>query len=99
MKRILLMIAMVSLVGCGKKGPVQPSASNTEGTKPEPIKAKAIAGVKLWEFETGSYVNRNDGEVFGVQVAKDRHKTGQTFAFGGGDTYRFHECRPWWEVV
>ena len=35
MKRILLMIGLVALVGCGKKEPVQPSASNTEATKPE----------------------------------------------------------------
>jgi hypothetical protein len=28
-------------------------------------------------------VNRNDGDVFGVKVAKDRHETGQAFAFGG----------------
>ena len=28
MKQILLMIAVVALVGCGKKEPVQPSASN-----------------------------------------------------------------------
>ena len=76
-KRILLMIGLVALVGCGKKEPVQPSASNSEATKPEkergkeatqpttpkpeatkpePTKAKATAGVKLWEFETGDGV-------------------------------------------
>jgi len=33
MKQILLMIAVVALVGCGKKDPVQPTASNTEATK------------------------------------------------------------------
>ena len=76
MKQILLMIAVVAL-GCGKKEPVQPSASNPEATKPEkergkeatqpttpkpettkpePTKAKATAGVKLWEFKTGSVV-------------------------------------------
>jgi len=33
MKQILLMIAVVTLVGCGKNEPVQPSASNTEATK------------------------------------------------------------------
>ena len=66
MKQFLLMIGLVALVGCGKKEPVQPAASNTEATKPEkergkettqptkpePTKAKATAGVKLWEFET-----------------------------------------------
>jgi outer membrane protein assembly factor BamB/predicted small lipoprotein YifL len=77
MKQILLMIAVVALVGCGKKEPVQPSASNPEATKPEKemgkeatqpttpnpettkpetTKAKATAGVKLWEFETGGIV-------------------------------------------
>ena len=56
MKQILLMIAVVALVGCGKKEPVQPSASNPETTKPEPTKAKAAAGVKLWEFTTGGKV-------------------------------------------
>ena len=35
MKQILLMIAVVALVGCGKKEPVQPSATNPEATKPE----------------------------------------------------------------
>jgi predicted small lipoprotein YifL len=35
MKLILLMIGLVAVVGCGKKEPVQPSASNTEATKPE----------------------------------------------------------------
>ena len=56
MKQILLMIVMVALVGCGKKEPVQPAATNPEATKPEPTKAKATAGVKLWEFETGRAV-------------------------------------------
>jgi hypothetical protein len=71
MKQILLMIAVVALVGCGKKEPFQPTmpnleatqpttpnpeATNTEATKPEPTKAKATAGVKLWEFETGGGV-------------------------------------------
>ena len=31
----LLLIAAMALVGCGKTEPVQPSASNTEATKPE----------------------------------------------------------------
>ena len=72
MKQILLMIAvvaLVALVGCGKKEPVQPSSTNPEATKPEPTKAKATAGVKLWEFETGSYVYSSpaigsDGTVY-----------------------------------
>jgi hypothetical protein len=53
MKQILLMIAVVALVGCGKKEPFQPTmpnpeatqpttpnpeATNTEATKPEPTK-------------------------------------------------------------
>ena len=40
MKQILLMIAVVALVGCGKKDPVQPSATNPEATKPEKEKGK-----------------------------------------------------------
>ena len=60
MKQILLMIAVVALVGCGKKEPVQPSASNPEAKKP---------GVALWEFETGDWVNSSpaigsDGTVY-----------------------------------
>ena len=56
-KQFLLMIGLVALVGCGKKEPVQPSASNT------------VAGVKLWEFETGGLVESStaigsDGTVY-----------------------------------
>jgi hypothetical protein len=72
MKQILLMIAvvaLVALVGCGKKESVQPSASNPKATKPEPIKAKTTAGTKLWEFETGGGVYSSpaigsDGTVY-----------------------------------
>ena len=91
MKQILLMIAMVALVGCGKKEPVQPSATtpeptkpeketgkeatqlttpDTKVTKPEPTKAKAVAGVKLWEFKTGGAIGESspaigsDGTVY-----------------------------------
>ena len=67
---IALLAFHLFLGGCGKKEPVQPAASNpeatkpeketgketTQPTKPEPTKAKATAGVKLWEFETGSKV-------------------------------------------
>ena len=61
MKQILLMISLVALVGCGKKDPVQPSASNTEATKPEPTKginqtSKVAIGTPIWEFETGDAV-------------------------------------------
>ena len=60
MKQVLLMIAVVALVGCGKKETgkeaTQPTTPNPEATKPEPAKAKAVVEVKLWEFETGSYV-------------------------------------------
>ena len=34
----------------------QPTTPKTQPTKPEPTKAKAVAGVKLWEFVTGSAV-------------------------------------------
>ena len=49
MKQILLMITVGALLGCGKKEPVQPATSNPEATKSEPTKAKATAGIKLWE--------------------------------------------------
>ena len=45
MKQIVLMIGLMALVGCGKNKPVPPK------------KAKATAGVKLWEFETGDLVH------------------------------------------
>ena len=74
MKQILLMISLVALVGCGKKDPVQPSASNTEATKPEPTKginqtSKAQIGTPIWEFETGGPVASSpaigsDGTVY-----------------------------------
>ena len=53
---IALLALCLCLAGCGKKEPVQPSSTNPEATKPEPTKAKAVAGVKLWEFKTGSFV-------------------------------------------
>ena len=67
--QILLILAVMALMGCGKKEPVQPSASNTDASKPEPAKAKAIAGDKLWEFETGNWVKSTpaigpDGTVY-----------------------------------
>jgi len=63
------MIMMVAVLGCGEKEPVQPSTSNPEATKPEPIKAKTTAGDKLWEFETGDKVTAtpaigSDGTVY-----------------------------------
>jgi hypothetical protein len=66
---IALIALCLCLVGCGKKEPVQPSASNPEATKPEPPKAKATVVVKLWEFETGSDVYSSpaigsDGTVY-----------------------------------
>ncbi|SVE62318.1 uncharacterized protein METZ01_LOCUS515172, partial [marine metagenome] len=66
---IALLALCLCLGGCGKKEPVQPSASNPEATKPEPTKAKAVAGVKLWEFETGGSVYSSpaigsDGTVY-----------------------------------
>ena len=70
MKQILLMIVMVAVVGCGKKEPVQPTATNTEATKPEKETSKEttqpttpntettkpVAPYLLWEFETGGIV-------------------------------------------
>ena len=64
MRQILLMMVLVALVGCGKKEPAQPSAS-----EPEPTKDKTTAGTKLWEFETGGDVGSSpaigsDGTVY-----------------------------------
>jgi outer membrane protein assembly factor BamB len=53
MKQTLLMIAVVALVGCGSPQATQPTTANPKAPKPEPTKAKATVGVKLWEFETG----------------------------------------------
>ena len=57
MRTTIIIAALTLALGCGKKEPVQPSASNPEATKPEPTKAKATAGVKLWEFKTGGVVH------------------------------------------
>ena len=52
------MIGLMALVGCGKNKPVPPK------------KAKATAGVKLWEFETGGTIGNSspaigsDGTVY-----------------------------------
>ena len=74
MKQILLMIAVVALVGCGKKEPVQPTATKPEATKPEPTKginqtSKVKIGTPIWEFETGDDVSSSpaigsDGTVY-----------------------------------
>ena len=74
MRQFLLMIGLVVLVGCGKKDSAQPATPNpatpkTEATKPEPAKAKATAGAKVWEFETGHLVSSSpaigsDGTVY-----------------------------------
>ena len=58
MKQIVLMIGLMALVGCGKNKPVPQK------------KAKATAGVKLWEFETGGTIGNSspaigsDGTVY-----------------------------------
>ena len=56
MKAVLFGLTLVIALSCGKKDPVQPTATNTEATNPELTKAKATAGVKLWEFEAGGRV-------------------------------------------
>ena len=56
MKAVLFGLTVVIALSCGKKDPVQPAATNTEATNPELTKAKATAGVKLWEFEAGGRV-------------------------------------------
>ena len=57
---IALLALCLCLGGCGKKEPVQRSASNPEAKKPV---------TPIWEFETGSYVNSSpaigsDGTVY-----------------------------------
>ena len=67
MKQILLMIG---LVGCGKKEPVQPAASNTgESSRSEPKVDPTKHKRFLWEFETGDSVYSSpaigsDGTVY-----------------------------------
>ena len=56
---ITLLALCLCLGGCGEKEPVQPSAT----------KAKATAGIKLWEFKTGYRVHSSpaigsDGTVY-----------------------------------
>ena len=79
MKQVLLILAVVALVGCGefkegfKKGvDRQKKAAET--------KAKVVAGVKLWEFETGGgvfsssafgsdgtvYIGSNDNKLYAI---------------------------------
>jgi predicted small lipoprotein YifL len=82
MKQLLLMIAVVVLVGCGKKEPVQPSASNPEATKPEPTKginqtSKVAIGTPIWEFETGS------GVLSSPAIGSD----GTVYVGGGDELY------------
>ena len=62
MKQILLMIALVALVGCGKKEPVQPSVSNS--TTPLPFaetKAKAEAGDADAQYNLGWMYDEGEG--------------------------------------
>jgi outer membrane protein assembly factor BamB len=70
MKQFLLMIAVVALVGCGKKEPVQSAASNTgEGSRSEPKVDPTKHERFFWEFETEGYVDSSpaigsDGTVY-----------------------------------
>ena len=79
---IALLALCLCVAGCGKKEPVQPTATNTEATKPEketgkeatqptkpePPKAKATAGDKLWGFagsnSAASPAIGSDGTVY-----------------------------------
>ena len=50
MKRILLMIVLVALVGSGEKEPVQQFSSNPEE-------------IKLWEFKTGGAIGDSSSAI------------------------------------
>ena len=72
MKQILLMIGLVTLVGCGKKEPVdvEPSVTNTgEDSISKPKVDHAKHERFLWEFEAGLPVSSSpaigsDGTVY-----------------------------------
>ena len=66
MKATIILIALTLSLGCGKKEPVQPAASDTEANKPDPAKKP---GTVLWEFVTGGHVSSSpaigpDGTVY-----------------------------------
>jgi predicted small lipoprotein YifL len=62
MKQVLLMIAVVALVGCGKKEPVQPSATNSTTPPPfEETKAKAEAGDAKAQYNLGVMYRTGQG--------------------------------------
>ncbi len=71
MKQIILMIALVALVGCGKKVPVQPTTPDTEAPKPESTKAKTSGGEKGREEKTVGLESYLPGKriVFGLPEA------------------------------
>ena len=49
MKLTIMGLVLCLGLGCGKN-------DNSEATNPEQAKSKTTAGVKLWDFETGSSV-------------------------------------------
>ena len=73
MKPTFIALLALCLGGCGKKEPVQPSASNPEAKKP---------GTALWEFKTGGqvtsspaigsdgtvYVGSNDNKLYAIKT-------------------------------
>ncbi|MDP7010607.1 MAG: PQQ-binding-like beta-propeller repeat protein [Verrucomicrobiota bacterium] len=90
---IALLALCLCLGGCGKKEPVQPSA-----TKPEPTKAKATGGVKLWKFKTGDWVESSpaigsDGTVSVGSVDK------KLYAINGKTGVKLWEFKTEGEVV
>ncbi|MDC0219558.1 PQQ-binding-like beta-propeller repeat protein, partial [Verrucomicrobia bacterium] len=98
MKQILLMIAVVALVGCGKKEPVEPSASNPGAPKPEPTKTKVAVGDKLWEFETGAAVSSSPAIGSGgtVYVGSGDDKL---YAINGKSGAKLWEFQTGWPVA
>ena len=98
MKVVLFVVVFLWVLGCGKKEPVQPSASNPGAPKPEPTKAKVAVGDKLWEFETGAAVSSSPaigsgGTVYVGSLDKKLYaingKTGvKLWEFDAGGTVR-----------
>ncbi|MDE2714558.1 MAG: PQQ-binding-like beta-propeller repeat protein, partial [Verrucomicrobiota bacterium] len=73
MKQILLMIAVVALVGCGKKEPVQPTMPNPEATQPttpnpEAAKPEKERGKEATQPITPKGINQTSKVAIGTPI-------------------------------